>query len=137
VTDSAIYRAYTFRLDLQGVTAAYFSQASGLGKHCRSGGDILVGRRPPALATGWKVTLSWGLSKSNCLWEWITDIRENNGTHKDVSIILTDVNKVNELKRWDLFRVRLAEVHGAFLDDLQQGVVIDTIAFVAEDIKTA
>jgi len=89
--DEDIFRAYRFKLDIQGVTAAYFTEVSGLGVKVEA---IDYGRRRRAVgapAPGWRRS-----TRSPCATaepdqlavDWFNEALQGNVTRRDVSIIL-------------------------------------------------
>jgi phage tail-like protein len=140
--DEEIYRAYSFKLDIQGVTAAYFTEVSGLGVKVeaieyRAGGDAPWVRRLPGWAKVGEVSLRYGLSKTNSLWDWFKEGLEGKTTRKDVSIILLGTDGVQEMTRWNLFRSWLTDWRAAKLDAMAPAVAIETMTLVADELKRA
>ena len=142
MADDDIYRAYNFKLDIQGVTSAYFTEVSGLGVNVeaieyRAGGDAPWVRRLPGWAKVGEVTLRYGLSKSNSLWDWFKEGLEGKVTRKDVSIILLGTDGVQEVTRWNLFGAWLSDWRATQLNALAPAAAIETMTLVADELKRA
>jgi phage tail-like protein len=140
--DDDIFRAYRFKLDIQGVSAAYFTEVSGLGVKVeaieyRAGGDAPWVRRLPGWAKVGEVTLRYGLSRTNTLWDWFREALDGKVTPRDVSIILLGTDGVEEVSRWNLFRTWLAEWRAARLDATAASAAIETMTLVADELKRA
>jgi phage tail-like protein len=140
--DEDIFRAYSFKLDIQGAPAAYFTEVSGLGVKVqaidyRAGGDAPWVRRLPGWAKVDEVTLRYGLSRSNSLWDWFNEALEGKVTRRDVSIILLGTDGVEEVSRWNLFRTWLSEWRAAHLDATAATAAIETMTLVADELKRA
>ncbi len=142
MADDDIYRAYNFKLDIQGVTSGYFTEVSGLGVKVeaveyRAGGDAPWIRRLPGWAKVGEVTLRYGLSKSNSLWDWFKEGLEGKVTRKDVSIILLGTDGVQEVTRWNLFRAWLSDWRATQLNAMAPAAAIETMTLVADELNRA
>jgi phage tail-like protein len=139
VPDNDIYRAYSFKLDIQGVTAAYFTEVSGLGVtiqdiEYRTGGDAPWVRRLPGWAKVDEVTLRYGLSKTNSLWEWFKQGLEGKIVRRDISIILLGTDGIAEVKRWNLLGTWLKDWRAVKLDAMAPAAAIETMTLVADEL---
>src|SRR6266853_3822557 len=70
------YRAYNFKLEIQGVTEGHFTECTGLGVQIqpiryREGGAAQVVHVIPGPVTYGDVTLRYGLTASAELWQWL------------------------------------------------------------------
>src|SRR5438045_6799879 len=81
------YRAYNFKLQIQGVTEGHFTECSGMGINVqvisyREGGVNQVVRKLPGRVEYGDVTLRYGLTKSIELWNWfMSSIKGNVDRH--------------------------------------------------------
>src|SRR5438093_13740790 len=69
------YRAYNFKLEIQGVTEGHFTECSGMGIKVqtikyREGGTGQVVHCIPGPVEYGDITLRYGLTASRELWEW-------------------------------------------------------------------
>jgi|SRR6267143_3201335 phage tail-like protein len=134
------YRAYNFKLEIGGITEGHFTQCSGLGIRVaaikyREGGTQQVIRSvvgPPEYAD---ITLSYGLTSSRQLWDWMMASVDGKVQRKNVSIILLDADGVTEVTRWDLIDAWPHEWRGAPLDTLQREVAIESLTLVFESLQ--
>jgi phage tail-like protein len=140
--DEDIFRAYRFKLDIQGVPAAYFTEVSGLGVTVesidyRAGGDAPWVRRLPGWARVDEVTLRYGMSRSNSLWDWFKEALDGKVTPRDISIILLGTDGVEEVSRWNLFRSWLRHWRAAELNATVATAAIETMTLVADELRRA
>ena len=89
------YRAYNFKLQIQGVTEGHFTQCSGLEIEVqpiryREGGATQVVHVIPGPVTYGDVTLSYGLTSSIELWQWLTSAVQGNVQRRNVSVLMLD-----------------------------------------------
>lgn len=137
-----IYRAYNFKLDIQGVTAAYFTRVSGFSIAVeaipyRSGGDPMAVHRLPGRVKIGDITLWYGLTSSTFMWDWLMTAVQGRVERKNVSIILVGSDGIQEVTRWNLTNAWLSEWCGAELDALDQKVAIERMTLVAESLERA
>ena len=89
------YRAYNFKLQIQGVTEGHFTECSGMGVKVnpiryREGGQAQVVHRLPGRVDYSAITLRYGLTASRELWNWFLTAVEGQVERKNVSIVLMD-----------------------------------------------
>jgi phage tail-like protein len=133
------YRAYNFKLEIQGVTEGHFTACTGLNvivRHVayREAGEPNVVHQLPGPVEYGEVALSYGLTSSKELWEWFLSSISGRVVRKNVSIQMTDHEGV-ELFRWSLIDAWPAEWRGATLDALTHEVAIESLKLVFERIE--
>jgi phage tail-like protein len=138
VTDP--YRNYNFKLEIQGVTQAHFTECSNIGVRVeaiayRQGGIQQVVHRLPGRVEYADVTLRYGLTASTELWQWFQTAVTGNVQRRNVSIILLGSDGFTEAMRWNLVNVWPREWRGAPLDALGQEVAIETLTLVFETLE--
>ena len=137
-----IYRAYNFRLDIQGVIAGYFTEVSGLkvkveAIEYREGGGLPGVRKLPGRVDIGDITLRSGLTDSAYLWDWLMTAVNGNVERRNVSVILMGTDGVTEVSRWNLENAWVSEWRGAKLDAMGQQAAIERITLVAETLERA
>ena len=142
MAESEIYRAYNFKLDIQGVIAAYFTEVSGLGVRVevidyREGGGPPAVRRLPGRLTVGEVTLRYGLTNSTYLWDWLMSAVRGKVERRNLSIILVGTDGITEVTRWNLTNAWVCEWRGAKLDALGQEVALEHMTLVPETLERA
>ena len=136
------YRAYEFKLLIDGVTEGHFTECSGLGVKVdairyREGGNSQVVRRIPGQIEYADVTLRYGLTSSTELWDWFLTSVRGEVERKNVSIVMLDADGVTEVLRWNLFSAWPAEWRGAMLDALSHEVAIESLTLVFDSLERA
>jgi phage tail-like protein len=134
------YRAYNFKLEIQGVTEGHFTDCSGLGVKVhaiayREGGTSQVVHRLPGQVEYSDITLRYGLTKSTELWDWLMSAVKGKVERKNASIVLVDNDGVTEVMRWNLVDAWPAEWRGALLDALSQEAAIESMTLVFETLE--
>jgi phage tail-like protein len=136
------YRAYNFKLMIQGVTEGHFTACTGLGVKVevikyREGGTNQVVHCIPGQVNYADVTLRYGLTSSHEVWDWLMAAMTGKVERKNVSILMLDSSGVTEVMRWDLINAWPTEWHGAALDALNREVAIETLTLVYETLQRA
>ena len=135
------YRAYNFKLVIQGVTMGHFVECTGLGVRVaalryQEGGGHVVHRIPGPVDYG-DVTLRYGLTSSTELWTWFMTGVEGHVERRNVSVLMLDTDDVTEALRWDLINAWPSEWRGAPLDALGREVAIESMTLVFESLQRA
>lgn len=136
------YRAYNFKLVIQGIAEGHFTQCSNLGVRVeaikyREGGNNQVVRQIPGLVDYSEVELKYGLTASRDLWDWMMTAVRGSVERKNVSILMLDAEGVSEVMRWDLMNAWPSEWRGAPLDAMSQTVAIEKLTLVFESMERA
>jgi phage tail-like protein len=136
------YRAYNFKLLIQGVTAGHFTSCSGLGIRVqpiryREGGSNQVVHAIPGQVEYSDVTLHYGVTDSHSLFQWMLTAVKGDVQRKNVSILLLDSAGGKEVTRWNLMRAWPTQWLGAPLDALEKQVAIESLTLVYESLELA
>jgi phage tail-like protein len=136
------YRAYNFKLEIQGVTEGHFTECSGLGIRVRSipyreGGAGQVVHQLPGRVEYSEVTLRYGLTSSRLLWDWLMSAVKGKVERRNVSIVMMAEDGTSPVMQWNLINTWVAEWRGAPLDALGQEAAIETVTLVFESIDRA
>jgi phage tail-like protein len=134
------YRAYNFKLEIQGVTEGHFTECSGLGAKVdvisyREGGNSQIVHRLPGQVSYGDLTLRYGLTNSRQLWEWFLTSMRGKVERRNISIVLMDNDGVTEVMRWNLINAWVSEWRGAPLDASAREVAIETMMLVFETLE--
>ncbi len=137
-----IFRAYNFRLDIQGTVAGYFTEACDLQVKVeaiayREGGGPPGVRKLPGRVEIGEITLKYGLTSSTYLWDWLMTAVNGNVERRNASIILLHSDGVQEVARWNLTNAWVSEWRGAKLDAMGQQAAIEQVKLVAETLERA
>jgi len=136
------FRAYNFKLEIQGVTAGHFTEVTGFDISVqaipyREAGVGQVVRQIPGQVEYGAITLRYGLTTSRELWEWFMSSVRGKVERRNVSILMLGSDDVTEAFRWDLINAWPSEWRGAPLDALAREVAIESMTLVYESIQRA
>jgi phage tail-like protein len=134
-----LYLGYQFKLEIRNVTEAHFSYVSGIGMKVtpidwREGGLRSIVRRLPGQVQYSDVTLKYGLTSSQDLFNWMMTVVNGNVQRQNVSIVQLDAEGAAEVVRWDLMDAFPVKWEGAVLDALGSAVAIETLVLTYESI---
>ena len=134
------YRAYNFKLEIQGVTEAHFTECSGLGVEIdsieyREAGQGEVIRKIPGQVHYGDLTLQYGLTRSVELWEWLMSAVQGKVQRKNISIIMVDADGATEAFRWNLLNAWPSKWQGVPLNTMSQEIAIESITLVYEGLE--
>lgn len=137
VTDP--YRGYNFRVEIQGVADAAFTECSGMGASVHAiryaeGRSRIVRRIPGALEYA-DITLRYGLTSSGDLWTWMLSAVNGKVERRNVSIVLLDSDGVREVMRWNLAQAWVSKWNAAPLDAMTQEIAIESMTIVYETLE--
>lgn len=133
------FRAYNFKLEIQGVVEGHFTECDGLSVKVhaikyREGGAAQVTRQLAGPVEYSDVTLRYGLTASRELWEWFTTGVKGTVERRNVSIVMLGNDGVTEVVRWNLVNAWVSEWRAARLDALGQDVAIESLVLVFEGL---
>lgn len=136
------YRSYNFKLEIQGVTEGHFTKCDGLGVEVeviryREAGNNQIVHAIPGKATYQDITLSYGLTDSKELWEWMLEAVKGTVARKNVSILMLDSSGASEVTRWNLADAWPSSWKGAPLDTMGQEIAIESLTLVYEALERA
>jgi phage tail-like protein len=134
------YRAYNFKLLINNVTGALFTRVSDLGFSIekisfREAGNNAIVRAIPGRVTYTPVTLSYGLSASTELWDWLMAAVRGSVSRRNVSIVMLDSTGSTEVLRWNLLNAWPEAWYGAPLDAMSREVAIETLVLAHEGLE--
>lgn len=136
------FRGYNFKLEIQGVTEGHFTDCTGMGVRVgvltyREGGTSAVTRKLPGPVEYADVTLSYGVTVSRQLWDWLMSAVEGTVQRKNVSVVLLDPDGVTEVLRWDLIDAWPCCWRGAPLDALNRQIAVESLTLAVESVQRA
>jgi phage tail-like protein len=136
------YRAYNFKLEIQGITEAHFTEVSGMEAKVtpisyREAGNSQVVHYVPGRTEYSAITLRYGVTKSRELWDWFTTGVKGKIQRKNISIVLLDSDGTTEVMRWNLVNSWASQWRGAMLDARGQEVAIESLTLVYETLERA
>jgi phage tail-like protein len=131
------YRAYNFKLLINGVTEGHFTEVRGLGVQIerisyREAGTNTIVRAIPGRVTYPSVTLRYGLTDSTELWQWLSIGRVS---RRNPSIVMLDPSGTTEVMRWNLANAWPEAWFGADLDAMSRELAIESLVLAHEGIE--
>jgi len=134
------YRAYNFKLEIQGVTQGHFTECGGMGIKVnpiryREGGTTQVIHAIPGPVEYADITLRYGLTSSREMWDWFMNAVKGKVERKNVSILLLDSDGVTEIMRWNLINAWPSHWQGTPLDALSREVAVESLTLVFETLE--
>jgi phage tail-like protein len=137
------YRAFNFKLEIDGITRAGFRECSGLDAKTapvdyREGIDKgNIARKLTGLNTHSNITLKWGATDDHSLWDWRKTVIDGKTQRKNGSIILVDETGDGEKARWNFKEGWAATWTGPSLNATSNDVAIETLEIVHEGLTKA
>ncbi len=136
------YRAYNFKLDINGVSEGHFTECSGLSVKIesiayREAGNNQVVRHIPGPVDYASITLKFGVTSSKTLFDWMMQAATGKVERKNVSICLLDSQDSSEVMRWNLHDAWPSEWKGANLVATDKGVAIESLTLVFDRLERA
>ena len=94
------FRAYNFKLEIQGVTAGHFTEVTGFDISVqaipyREAGVGQVVRQIPGQVEYGAITLRYGLTSSRELWDWFMSSVKGKVERRNVSIVMVGRNQAS------------------------------------------
>jgi phage tail-like protein len=134
------YRAYNFKLEIQGITEGHFTECSGLDIRVaaidyREGGNSQIVHRLPGRVEYGDIVLRYGLTESRDLWDWFMTAVKGSVERRNVSIIMLDPDGSTEALRWNLVNAWPSHWRGAILDAMTQEAAIESITLVFDTLE--
>jgi phage tail-like protein len=133
------YRNYSFRVQIEGVTSAGFTEVSGLSAEAevieyREGADVRSTRKLPGLITYTNVTLKRGITASRELFHWWMTVVNGTVQRRNVVIVLLDEDR-QEVLRWQLREAWIAKIEFGDLQAEGNEVAIESIELAHEGLE--
>jgi phage tail-like protein len=135
------YKAFNFRVEIDGIARAAFREVSGLESETavveyRVGGEPTTVRKLPGLTKYANIVLRRGITQDAELWNWRQTVVQGNVDRRNGSIILLD-DDGTELVRWNFFHGWIAKWEGPALNAQANEVAIETIEIAHEGLELA
>lgn len=134
------YRAYNFKLFGQGDFQAAFTRVDDLGiivnrALFRPAGENSVVRAIPMQVTYPPVKLSYGVTDSEELLQWLFTAVNGNVERRDVSLALLNEAGTDHVRRWNFYGAWPCEWHGSPLDSLGNELAIESLTLTFDRLE--
>jgi phage tail-like protein len=135
------YKGFNFRVEIDGVSLAAFSEVGGLESETavieyRVGGEPNSVRKLPGLTTYANIVLRRGITQDAELWTWRKNVIDGRTDRRNGAIVLLD-DGGNEVVRWNFLRGWICKWEGPALNARGNEVALETIAIAHEGLERA
>jgi phage tail-like protein len=137
MTDPA--RKFRFRVEVDGITRAAFSEVSGFDSttdviEYREGTDAPHVRKIPGMTKFGDLTLKWGLLDDMELFTWRQDVIDGKDVRKTVYVVALDETG-GELARWQCLRAWPSNVDPPDFNAKGNDLAITALKISCEEVK--
>jgi phage tail-like protein len=135
------YAQYNFIVEIDGVTAAGFTEVSGLTTEqdaieYREGNETATVRKLPGLRKYSNIVLKRGFTQNRELWEWRKTTIDGVTERKAGAIILLDEARQPQL-RWEFAEGWVMKWEGPGLNATSNEAAIESLEIAIEDLRLA
>lgn len=133
------FRTYNFRLEIDNLPVAAFSEASGMTSEgdvvdYRTGVDVpLTARKLPGLRKFGPITLKRGVIQDSSLWDWYRNIATGIADRRNGTVVLMDEQR-RDVLRWHFEAGWPNKIEGPSLKAAGNEVAIESVEIIVEDI---
>jgi phage tail-like protein len=134
------YRAFNFRVEIDGTSVAAFRECSGLNfttdpVEYREGTDVALSpRKLPGLRKFANLQLKRGFTQDKALWTWYKNILNGTDDRRNGSVVLQD-ELHNDVLRWEFEAGWITRWEGPTFNATSNDVAIETIELVVERVE--
>src|SRR5438270_9847600 len=133
------YKAFNFRVEINGVVSAGFMECSGLSTETdiieyREGGDPAPVRKLPGLHKVSNITLKRGMTDNRDLWNWRKTILDGNIDRRNGAIIILADDRT-ELARIEFVSGWPSKWEGPYFNAKSSQVAIETLEIAHEGLN--
>ncbi|MEP6801215.1 MAG: phage tail protein [Acidobacteriota bacterium] len=134
------FKNFNFRVEIDGISIAGFSECSGLGSRVdvieyREGGSAAL-RKLPGLRKFNDIVLKRGVTSARELQDWHSNILKGQPDRRNGSVILLD-DAGQEVVRWNFFNAFPSRWEGPHLKGDGQDVAVETLTLSCEGLERA
>jgi phage tail-like protein len=132
------FKGFRFRVEIQGIQQMGFTECSSIGSHVevveyREGGDVASVRKLPGKVSFPDITLKWGMTNSQEIYEWHRAVANGNIKRANGSVVQLDDTGKEQL-RWDFFNAWPSKWDGPAYSAKGNDVSIETLTLTCERI---
>lgn len=135
------FKGFRFRVEMDGIQQAGFSEASGLGSHVevveyREGGETATVRKLPGKASYPDISLKWGSTPSHELYDWHMAAVKGQIQRKHGSVVLLDDTGTEQV-RWNFYNGWPSKWDGPSFNAKGNDIAIETLTISCERVERA
>jgi len=132
------FKGFRFRVEIQGIQQMGFTECSSIGSHVevveyREGGDVASVRKLPGKVSFPDITLKWGMTNSQEIYQWHREVANGNIKRANGSVVQLDDTGKEQL-RWDFFNSWPSKWDGPAYSAKGNDVSIETLTLTCERI---
>ena len=132
------YKNFQFRVEIDGIQQAGFSECSGLGSEIavieyREGGEF-GSRKLPGRVSYHDITLRSGVTNSRELYDWHLAGLQGQVDRRNATIVLLDDSR-NEVVRWKIFNAWVRKWEGPEFNAKGNDVALESLTLTCESIE--
>lgn len=136
------FRNFNFLVEIDGIAQGSFTDCTGLGStteviETREGGDNTTVRKLPGKTSYSDITLKWGMTNSNELWDWRQRIIDGNVDRRHGALVLYDLSNKNEVARWNFYNAWPTKLELPAFNAKGNEVAIETLVLAHEGLTRA
>jgi phage tail-like protein len=134
------FRSFNFRLEIDNLTVAAFSEVSGLQAESevaeyRTGNDQpLHARKLPGLHKHGNITLKRGMLKDRTLWDWYANIAQGVPDRRNGTVILMDEQR-HDVLRWHFEAAWPHKISVSEFKAIGNEIAVESIELVIETME--
>jgi phage tail-like protein len=133
------YKAFRFRVEIQGIQQAGFMECSALGSHLevveyREGNDVINVRKFPGKASYPDITLKWGITDNQDLYNWHLQAVKGNLQRQSGSVVQLDDTGAEKI-RWNFFNAWPSKWDGPAFNAKGNELSITTLTLTCERVE--
>lgn len=136
------YRAYNFRVKVSGIDDSqfHFTKCSAFSvtienQEYREAGNNQVTRQIPTKVKYDPITLSYGVTDSRALWDWLMKAAEGKVERKNVTIFVLDNDGQTTMENWELINAWPQKWQGTELDAASNQLAIAQLTLVFDVLQ--
>jgi phage tail-like protein len=135
------FSAFNFRIEIDGITIAAFSECSGLSMQTdpieyRTGQEDITVRKLPGLKKFTNIVMKRGLTKADDLWKWRKTVMDGKTERKNGSIVLLDESRQDAI-RWNFREGWPTKLDAPTFNAKTNEVAVETLEIAIEDLQLA
>jgi phage tail-like protein len=134
------FRNFNFLVEIDGIAQGSFTDCTGLGStteviEAREGGDNTTVRKLPGKTSYSDITLKWGMTNSNDLWDWRQRIIDGNVDRRHGALVVFDLTNKNEVARWNFVNAWPTKLELPAFNAKGNEVAIETLVLAHEGLS--
>jgi len=134
-------KGFRFKVEIQGIQQAGFMECSSVGSHLevveyREGADAINVRKFPGKASYPDITLKWGMTDNQDLYNWHLEAVKGNLQRQSGSVVQLDDTGA-EKTRWNFFNAWPSKWDGPAFNAKGNDLSINTLTLTCERVELA